>query len=94
MFGFERLAALAGRFEHAAKVDRANLLDLIPALTATIHASLAEMRLRAPVRTTDADMGRNSRSPPVIQRERGTQRFRLFGSPAEDTPCLSDAEGN
>jgi N-acyl amino acid synthase of PEP-CTERM/exosortase system len=49
MFGFERLAAIAGRFEYASKSDAKQLPVLVGNLTAAIRASVQEMRHRAPI---------------------------------------------
>jgi N-acyl amino acid synthase of PEP-CTERM/exosortase system len=52
MFGFERLAAIAGRFENASKSDAKELAVLVGGLTATIRASVQEMRHRVPMTAT------------------------------------------
>jgi HPt (histidine-containing phosphotransfer) domain-containing protein len=49
MFGFERLAAVAARFEYASKAAMPELPILVSSLTAAITASVQEMRHRAPV---------------------------------------------
>jgi len=49
MFGFERLAAIAGRFEYASKSDAKELSVLVGSLTAAIRASVQEMRHRVPI---------------------------------------------
>jgi HPt (histidine-containing phosphotransfer) domain-containing protein len=49
MFGFERLAAVAARFEHASKAAMPELPVLVGALTDAITASVQEMRQRVPV---------------------------------------------
>ena len=48
MFGFERLATAARRFEHAVLTGAADAPALAAALAAAIEASLREMPARAP----------------------------------------------
>ena len=48
MFGFERLAMVARRFERAVQTNAAETPDLAEVLCAAIEASLQEMHSRAP----------------------------------------------
>jgi N-acyl-L-homoserine lactone synthetase len=50
-FGFERLAALAGRFDYVSRSDKAEMTIIVESLVATIKASLQEMRLCVPPAT-------------------------------------------
>jgi N-acyl amino acid synthase of PEP-CTERM/exosortase system len=84
MLGFERLAALAGRFEHAVK-SNADTLTLVPGLTAAIEASLREMHQRAAFGADGVFMSSVLQPAP--------RPFRCFGRTPEVAPCSSETGG-